>query len=189
MKPVITAALLAAVATPALAYDLCDDLWFSRNQLYDRAGYCFSTALGQAVFDNEDCIGKEVTLEPGADALIAHIKWMEAEFDCDVDTTASTLDIPNLALRFRLEQVVAKSEFASGCLDWQGEPLPLRAGPRPEAEVISVVMPGQDIVWEYDTTGPPADWGFVTIYFEDQQIGLGWLVQELDHELCGRTAG
>ena len=38
----------ALAAFPALAFDPCEDLWFSRNQLYDRAGYCFSTPLGLA---------------------------------------------------------------------------------------------------------------------------------------------
>ena len=41
------------VAGPAAADERCHDLWFARNAIMDRAGYCFGSVLGQAVFDNE----------------------------------------------------------------------------------------------------------------------------------------
>lgn len=33
----------------------CQNLWYVRNSIYDRRGYCFKTADGKAVFDNSDC--------------------------------------------------------------------------------------------------------------------------------------
>ena len=183
------AALCIVTAGPALAYDPCDDLWFSRNQLFDRAGYCFSTPLGQAVFDNSDCVGKDVTLEPGGYELVDLIKTNEEIFECAVDTTRSALDIDNLALRTRLESVVFRSEFASGCLGWQGDALPLLAGPRDEAEVISVAMPGYDLVWEYEGFDWPEGWSFLTVYDDDSQIALGFFFGEIDYELCSGLAG
>jgi len=189
MKALITAALLAPLATPALAYDPCDDLWFSRNRLFDRAGFCFSTPLGQAIFDNGDCIDKTVTLEPGGTDLVAMIKTTEEIFDCAVDTSRTTLDVGNLALRRKLEIVVAKSEFASGCLGWTGDALPLRAGPRDEAEVISVAMPGDDLVWEYEGVNWPEDWSFLTIYRDGQETALGFYQGDLDYDLCTGLAG
>jgi hypothetical protein len=183
----IILALLAA--HPALAFDPCDDLWFSRNQLYDRAGFCFSTPLGQEVFDNADCIGKEVTLEPGGEDLVAYIQEMEAMLECAVDTSATSLDIENIALRLRLETVVVLSEFASGCLGWTGAAIPLRAGPRDEAEVISVAMPGDDLVWEYEGLGWPEGWSFFTIYRDESQVALGFARDAIDYDLCTGLAG
>ncbi len=183
------AVLFALAAQPALAFDPCDDLWFSRNQLFDRAGYCFSTPLGKAVFDNSDCIGKEVTLEPGGDALVAYIQGMERSFDCHVDTQATSLDIANIGLRFRLETVVALSEYSSGCLGWTGAAVPLFAGPRDDAEVISVAMPGDDIVWEYEPLGWPEGWSFVTAYRDGLQTALGFSRAEFDEDLCTGLAG
>lgn len=183
----ITLAVLAA--QPALAFDPCDDLWFSRNQLYDRAGYCFSTPLGKAVFDNADCTGTEVTLEPGGNDLVTYVQDMEDLFDCAVNTSATSLDIENIALRLRLETVVVLSEFASGCLGWTGEAIPLRAGPREEAEVISVAMPGDDLVWEYEGLGWPEGWSFFTIYRDESQVALGFARDAIDYDLCTGLAG
>lgn len=179
----------ALAAFPALAFDPCEDLWFSRNQLYDRAGYCFSTPLGQAVFDNADCTSKEVALEPGGAEILRYVQEMESLLACSVDTSATQIDIENLGLRFRLETVVALSEFASGCLGWTGEPIPLRAGPRDEAEVISVAMPGDDITWEYEPIGWPEGWSFITVYRDGAQTALGFARDEIDYDLCTGLAG
>jgi len=56
------ALLLAALAAPAAALEICDELWFTRNLIYDRAGYCFSSPLGRAVFDNSDCTGSALKI-------------------------------------------------------------------------------------------------------------------------------
>lgn len=182
-------ALALLPASPALAFDPCDDLWFSRNQLYDRAGYCFSSPLGRAIFDNADCTGTDVTLEPGGTDLVTYIQEMEAVLECAVDTSATSLDIANIPLRLRLETVVALSEFASGCLGWTGEAIPLRAGPRDAAEVIAVAMPGDDLVWEYEGLGWPEGWSFLTIYRDEAQIALGFARDDLDYDLCTGFAG
>lgn len=42
------------VPAPAMAQDLagmsCNELWYARNQIYARNGYCFRTARARAVF-------------------------------------------------------------------------------------------------------------------------------------------
>ncbi|SMH41554.1 DUF4453 domain-containing protein [Maritimibacter sp. HL-12] len=188
LRPALIALALLP-AHPALAFDPCDDLWFSRNQLYDRAGYCFSTPLGQAIFDNADCTGTEVTLEPGGTDLVAYVREMEERLECAVDTSATSLDIANIPLRLKLDSVVALSEFASGCLGWTGEAIPLRAGPQDEAEVISVAMPGDDLVWEYEGTNWPEGWSFLTVYRDEAQVSLGFARDDLDYDLCTGLAG
>jgi hypothetical protein len=183
------AAVLAILGSPALGWTACEDLWFSRNQVFDRAGYCFASPLGQAVFDNSNCTGSEVELDAATWDFVDYVKAMEALYECAVDTTATTLDIPNKGLRMKLEQVVALSEYASGCLGWTGEALPLRAGPRAGAEVLSVAMPGDDVTWEYEPIDWPDGWSFATIYRDGVQTALGWLQDPFDHDLCTGYAG
>lgn len=52
----IAASLLATsfAATPAFAQDpslmSCNELWYARNEIYARNGYCFKTARAQSAF-------------------------------------------------------------------------------------------------------------------------------------------
>lgn len=184
------AILIALVATPALAQDEhCNDYWFARNQLFDRAGYCFSSPLGKAIFDNTGCIGKQVTLEPGGADFVAFIESMEAELGCKVDTNATWLDLSNIGMRMRLEVVVARSEYASGCLGWNGAPIELRAGPRYGAEVLGVARPGDDLIWEYEAAQWPDGWSFISVHKNAQEIGMGWTNTFIDETFCTTTAG
>jgi hypothetical protein len=177
-------------AAPAFAWSPCDDLWFARNQVFARAGYCFASPLGQAVFGNKGCIGKDVTLEPGGAEAVAFAREGETMLECKIDTSRTRLDIPHLALRLRLEAVpVLDSMSASGCLDWQGPTLQLRLGPRSGAEVIAEVGSGDDIVWEYWYFGIPDGWSFLSLYRDSRQIGFGWSNAVIDEALCGHTAG
>lgn len=189
MHPFLPVAALLSATLPAAAWTPCEDLWFSRNDVFDRAGYCFSSALGKALFDNRDCTGSEVTLGPREQAFVDFIRMRETELGCAVDTTRTSLDIPNLELRRSLETPVALSEFASACIGWQGAPFDLRAGPNGASAVISQAMPGDQIAWEYEAIDWPEGWSFVTLYRDETQVGLGWFEGELDHALCAATAG
>ena len=61
MRKLLSAAIVSAVAAgafaipaPALAQDAaymsCGDLWYARNKIYARNGYCFKTARGVDAF-------------------------------------------------------------------------------------------------------------------------------------------
>lgn len=39
-----------AGASPAAAQSRCSDLWYQRNEIYARNGYCFNTERGRAAF-------------------------------------------------------------------------------------------------------------------------------------------
>lgn len=183
------ALFLLLFAAPAGADPFCDDLWFARNQLFARAGFCFGSPLGQAVFGNAGCIGKEVTLEPGGAEMVAAISALEAQVPCKVDTTRRALEVENIGLRLRLEQVVFRSEFASGCLGWTGPALTLLAGPRPGAAPTGVVQAGDDIIWEYDSLPWPDGWSFISAHRGGVELGFGWYPGEIDQGLCSRLAG
>jgi len=45
----------AGIETAAGGSETCDSLWYQRNLIYDRKGYCFQSPRGQAAFSNEGC--------------------------------------------------------------------------------------------------------------------------------------
>lgn len=109
--------ILTSAAKPAFAENTggyCDDLWFSRNQIMDRAGYCFSSRLGQSIFDNSDCTGTsvevEVEVEPEDQLLLEAIREQEAYFECRVNTRRTRLEIEDVAFRLRLDDLPAPME-------------------------------------------------------------------------------
>jgi hypothetical protein len=62
MRPMILTTLaslgmlvgLAALPAPARA-ESCDDLWYTRNEIYKAQGYCFRTRRGIEAFGNAGC--------------------------------------------------------------------------------------------------------------------------------------
>jgi len=44
----LIALICTLLAAPVQALDYCDELWFTRNLAFDRAGYCFGSPLGKA---------------------------------------------------------------------------------------------------------------------------------------------
>jgi hypothetical protein len=69
---------------PALAAS-CYDLWYERNAIYDRNGYCFSTQLGQETFDNSDCYTDNVQLSRGEQRRVDRLKNEEDNRGCQVN--------------------------------------------------------------------------------------------------------
>jgi uncharacterized caspase-like protein len=62
----------------------CDQLWVARNEMFDRHGFCFTTAKGQSFFDNSDCTtSSQNILNKTEKANIAIIKQVEAEKVCN----------------------------------------------------------------------------------------------------------
>lgn len=58
----------------------CHDLWYARNLIYDRAGYCFQTAKAQSYFSNVGCTGG---LPSAAEMReVERLKALEQQFGC-----------------------------------------------------------------------------------------------------------
>lgn len=89
MKPslMIAAGLLAGLAgfVPAASAASCWDLWYERNAIYDRNGYCFSSNLGKRTFNNADCWTSNPTLSPSEQRRVARIKAEERRRGCKVN--------------------------------------------------------------------------------------------------------
>ena len=80
----------------------CESLWVERNQILNVAGYCFETALGQAVFNNADCAPGMPALTDAALNRISRIEQAEQGRLCEVNTGRVKITINGRysALRF-----------------------------------------------------------------------------------------
>lgn len=136
--------VLAVLAAPAFGNESagCQDIWFTRNLVMDRAGYCFGSSLGQALFDNAGCTGSEVAIDAASKRLVDEIRALEAEHGCAVNTSRTTLDIDDIEIRRRLVDLPIFDEFEGGCLGWTGPPTPLYAGHNRGSAVLGRIDPG-----------------------------------------------
>ena len=60
----------------------CDSLWFQRNLIFHRNGYCFGGKRGQEVFGNDGCHTKSPTLSADETTQMNQIKAAEKELGC-----------------------------------------------------------------------------------------------------------
>jgi len=164
----------------------CQEHWFTRNAIFDRAGYCFGSALGQSVFDNSDCTGKNMMLDNRAKAQLAQIKEFEVRAGCKVDTAAKTLDFPGLKERARLTDQPIRDELESACIGWQGEDLALHAGSSAQKPVIGRLQKGDVIGLSHL---PENGWTYVIASHQDtgQIRASGWIKDTID--ACDAFAG
>lgn len=158
----IVAMILCAL--PASASDGCDDLWFTRNLIMDRAGHCFESTLGRSVFDNSDCSGKNVDPPPYLAGKIRQIKEVEARIGCKVNTNRSLLDLDDISIRRRLVDLPVLEEFPGKCSGWIGATQSLYAGHDLGSEIIGEIGPDNDVLffhvavndaWTYVVVSPP----------------------------------
>ena len=152
--PALAALLLAAAAPPGRAevwpYGAreCNQLWFMRNLIMDRAGYCFGSALGQSLFDNGDCTGKTVTLSAAQTAQAEQIRALEQEIGCSVNTAATRLDVDWMAQLRSLRDMPLPDNGAAACT-WAGPEAVLRAGIGGDAPPLRALRAGDriDLGW------------------------------------------
>ncbi|GHF59990.1 DUF4453 domain-containing protein [Seohaeicola zhoushanensis] len=154
----LLALLLMLLPLPAFAIEGCEDVWFTRNLLMDRAGYCFTSPLGQAIFDNSDCTTQTVTLGEAAQSTIARIVSLEAEHGCRVDTNRTWLDMPDMAFRKVLTDLPIRMDGQWGCLGWTGPVTPLYYGYHEPLHPIGQLSPGDYVMFEHEAVG---DWVYV----------------------------
>lgn len=188
MRPLVL--LLALLPTAALSNDSCDDLWFTRNLIMDRAGYCFASPLGRALFDNADCTGTSVRLDRQSQATVAAIRAVEADLRCKVDTRRRTIDLDDIWFRRRMVDLPVSTAEASGCAGWTGGSAPLRAGRDPRSPVVGRVRNGDYLRFGHVEAGlQPVN--YVLVYGRDWKPfrAAGWLRVRGDTSRCRMWAG
>ena len=185
MKPIVLL-LLLLTASPAFASDICNDLWFSRNAVMDRAGYCFGSPLGQAVFDNRDCTGKSVTISASNQRVVADLQRAERRLGCKVNTKARRLQLYDLSIRRHLMDQPVRDEFESACLGWIGPVIPLRAGTDARRPVIGAIQPGDYVSYAHI---PRQGWTYVTVTDGNRRLKSGGWLDLAVPEQCAQFAG
>lgn len=199
-------ALLALVflGTSAVADDwsrlsACPELWFSRNATMDDAGYCFSTNLGKAVFDNSDCTTTAPELGPLEKELVGIIREREVWLECNLDTSQSSIDLMGesglneriIAMRKLLDWQPVVPDFDSGsaCIDYFGEPEMLYSYPDLNAEVLGTIHPGDSITFLHVPDIVIENWEFASLVWRDKElVGMGWTTNWLGTEKRCRIA-
>jgi len=160
-----TILMLLSIALPVVAQEddpRCDELWFARNLLFDHAGHCFDSTLGQAVFDNADCTTATPALDERAAANVARPRAAETAYGCAIDTRRTPLrDQEYLAFYRDLQDLPVVELYPGGCIGYRGAPIPLCNGASNSVSVIGTAAPGQSLGLSYQDFG---DWTFVTVH-------------------------
>lgn len=77
--------ILLTLPEIALAQDSCYDLWYARNEIYHRNGYCFQTRLGRQTFGNMGCYTNSPRLSRSEQARVEAIRREERRRGCNVN--------------------------------------------------------------------------------------------------------
>lgn len=131
----------------------CNQLWVMRNLIMDRAGYCFGSTLGKTLFDNGDCLGKDVTVPPADVAQVKRIQNLEKEIGCKVNTDARSLDLRHLDALRVLRDFPLPDNGASSCNGWLGPELPVYDGYRAGSEIIGRLEGGDSVGFGFISPG------------------------------------
>ena len=170
----------------AWALEICDDLWLTRNLIFDRAGYCFGSVLGKSVFDNEGCTPGVPELAEADQALVNRIRNMETEWECDVDSSQEFLAVPSLGLRVGLVDLPIATGFESSCIGWKGGRLPLRVERDPDGLLSGAARDGDDLAFQFEDVD---GWSFVEVLQNGVPAGAGWAKVALSEANCTALAG
>ena len=182
----VLALFISIMSSQVRANDACADLWFTRNLIMDRAGYCFDSLLGQTLFDNSDCIGKHIALDPVSQQRVNEIRRIEAEKSCYVNTAQTWIDLPDINYRRVMTDLPLRDEFGFGCLGWTGPQTQLYTGTA-ATHYIGQITPGDYVLYyHYGLQG----WSYVTVHTYNFQTlkSAGWLNWS-GRPPCQREAG
>jgi len=187
----LSLAMLSIPASASAADIFCEYPWFVRNLIFDRAGYCFSSPLGQALFDNSDCTGADITLSERNIVGVAHIRELEGWEQCQIDTNAERLEHQDAFQHLRRMTVLPiPVEHESGCSGYLGPDRLIMPAPSPLASPVQgVLTQGADIMFGHLAEG---NWDFVTVYPEgwsDGPVFHGWVDFGGTYPSCAHYAG
>lgn len=186
LRPILLS-LFVVLGSPLAALTLCDDLWFTRNLVFDRAGYCFGSPLGQAVFDNADCTTSAPDLSKRDKAFIDRVRKVEADWSCQINTSRITIEVDDIQQRRAIRDLPIADGYESACIGWRGQRYLLFSERNTTTEPIGELLPGDTIGWFFAEEGA---WGFLIISNEGITRTTGWAKDiELNEESCDFAAG
>lgn len=181
--------LLMVLPMPARADPWCETLWLTRNAIFHRAGQCFASPLGQALFDNSRCIGTAQLAAADA-AAVADLRRMESERGCRVatDRAPSARMRAEAARLARLRDIPVPDDFGWACLGYLGAGLTLHSGASFDSPVTGQAMAGTMIYSEHLLRN---GWAFlvVTAVPGGPALAEGWTQDRIARGQCREEAG
>jgi hypothetical protein len=102
-KKIITFAMLTLLLPEISFGDNCYNLWFERNKIYAKKGYCFTSNLGKSVFVDFQCSQNPKPLSKEDKKQIDLIKSEEDELNCKVNTDSIGVSVKNSAIPKELQ--------------------------------------------------------------------------------------
>ena len=167
--------IVSAAQVSAAEVRQCEDLWMVRNLIFDRGGYCFTTPLGEALFDNADCTTSQPAVPAEDAARVVRIREIEAERGCAIDASARGLaDDGMLELYRELTDLPVPELYTGGCIDYLGTPFDLRAGAAMNAEVIGRADVRRSLGFAHY---PQDGWTYMTVHARDGSVvSHGWAI-------------
>lgn len=181
------AALALLFGAAAEADEVCNDLWFAKQGIYDAAGYCFGSPLGQSLYDNAGCTTSHPTLTSDARRKVHRIEAREVELGCAIDMSTTEFELPALTFRQALQVQPIRAETESACLGWRGPTIEVFAGPSADVP-LGVIEGGDDILYAHE---PQDNWYYVTVWSPGfgELKAAGWLPDVGEAPLCSDRAG
>nr|WP_281356610.1 YARHG domain-containing protein [Sulfitobacter algicola] len=199
MKQAFVVFLYLIFISPLYAANInqsCNELWFARNAMLDRGGYCFSSPLGQSIFNNEDCSTQSPSIGKAAREMIEEIRKDERDLGCSVDTNVTDAGpfLRFMSERMQLDvQPPIPEDWQSqySCIDYQGEPISVYSAPDRSSQVLATINVDGDISFShqfmlrdgtFDVLRPVRTtnervWQFITVFAEGEAIGkTGWIL-------------
>ncbi|WP_168769534.1 DUF4453 domain-containing protein [Yoonia sediminilitoris] len=184
---VLSVVVVILSALPALADDVCAELWFTRNLIFDRAGYCFGSNLGQALFDNSDCTTRSPDLNASDADKVARLRANETMLQCATDTSETRLDLEGVVDLRRLQDLPVRAGTQIGCVGWRGGRVPLLAGNSDDAPEIGQIVRGDAIGFLHESED---EWDFLTVFWGPGDGQFGWTREDTRKpENCAQITG
>lgn len=185
---------LLALAVPVLFFTVpsasaegaCENAWFARNLIAHRGGHCFSSALGKAVFGNQGCLSSGARLTPENETNMAQIKSMEKAWGCRINTSRTTIDVPERHLLVELELMPVRDDTESSCIGYLGAVVPLYSAPRQGAQVVGTITKGVNV---NNSHLPKNGWDFHEIMIDSRVLTMGWTNVDIWDQGCENYAG
>ena len=93
-SPIATASFQSATTSASTnnSNDECYNLWYQRNLIHAKKGYCFESNLGKKAFSNFQCSSTPQPLSDKEKSDVNNIKNRESALNCKIDT--NTIEIP-----------------------------------------------------------------------------------------------
>jgi hypothetical protein len=189
----VLATILAALAFSAshakAAGIACENMWYARNLIAHRAGYCFGSELGQSMFGNDGCTGKNPTMSEADRERVRQFAALEKSWGCDVDTSATMLKSDVIPFIADLERFAFRDDTESSCGGYKGPRIALHAGPSSDTAIVGYIEPGNSILSSYILE---KGWEMLEVNasMENSQLrAVGWTPEEVFSYGCEFMAG